>query len=123
MRIESNEPHSYADYDISFRQKLRREWRNVNPYYRGRPDYDTTEWLIAEKVPVLIMIGIAAVLVWIITLLLKLIIPAKWAVVAWIVGALNFVGKWAFLICLAVVIIIYVANFIVRIVKRYRKKD
>ena len=115
MSRVSNEPHSYADYDFDYQKKLRQEWRKINPYFRGRPDYDTSEWLVAEKAPVFILVGIAAFLVWIIAALLKLMIKASWAVAAWIIGALCFIGKWAFLVCAAIVIIIYVANFIKRV--------
>ena len=119
QRTESNGPHSYADYDISFQSRLRKEWKKVNPYYRGRPDYDTGEWLISEKMPIFMMVGIAALLVWIITALLKLMIPAKWGVVVWIVGALSFVGKWVFLICVALIVVMYIVSFVSRIVKHY----
>ena len=106
-RRKPGENHSYAEYDPNYERSLREEWREMNPFNRGE-SVRTKHEIWWGKSSYFAGVGFVALIVWIASLLLKLMIPAKWKVITWIIGAIGFVGKWVFFICAGLLILLFV---------------
>lgn len=106
-RRNPGENHSYAEYDPNYERSLREEWREMNPFYRGESVRTKHEFWWGRS-SYFAGVGFVAFIVWIASLLLELMIPAKWKVITWIIGAIGFVGKWAFFICAGILIMLFV---------------
>ena len=109
-----NNSHSYADYDPSFAQRMREEWREKNPYYRGM-EARTIQENLWSKTPSFFWIGFIGLIAWIASLLLKLMIPAKWKVITWLIGAIGTVGKWAFFIGAGIIVLLFLVGLAFKI--------
>ena len=120
-RIRTNEPRSYSGYDVDFQRRQRAEERSLNPHYRElEPANKLYDKLSIFMSPAL---GIAAIagIVWILAAIVKLAIPAKWALVKWIIGALTFLGKWVAVICAVLLITSFLLGLILRLADKIRR--
>ena len=106
-RVKPGESHSYAEYDPNYGRSLREEWREMNPFNRGK-SVRTKHEIWWGKSSYFAGVGFIAFIVWIASLLLKSMIPAKWKVITWIIGSIGFVGKWVFFICAGLLILLFV---------------
>jgi hypothetical protein len=106
-RVKPGESHSYAEYDPNYERSLREEWREMNPFNRGK-SVRTKHEIWWGKSSYFAGVGFIAFIVWIASLLLESMIPAKWKVITWIIGAIGFVGKWVFFICAGLIILLFV---------------
>ena len=87
-RVKPGESHSYAEYDPNYERSLREEWREMNPFNRGK-SVRTKHEIWWGKSSYFAGVGFIAFIVWIASLLLKSMIPAKWKVITWTVPTLE----------------------------------
>lgn len=121
-RIAPEGEHSYDYVAPETARKNRAEARERNPHFRGINIHETWERLWSYAAPAAGGAFIGAI-VWIVASIFKLMIPAKWTVVTWIIGAIAFIGKWAFILCFVALAILWLTGLFFRFtswLKNYR---
>lgn len=106
-RRKPGENHSYAEYDPNYKRNLRDEWNEINPFNRGRGARAKHE-LWWGRSAYFAGVGLVALIVWAIVSIPKQMVPSKWKVATWLVGAIGFVSKWVLLICAGLLILLLV---------------
>jgi len=135
MRIADNSDHSYGSYDFghgSSAQNWFSNWRNSANAASDSENWTQNDYRFSDarktherlwsNTALFAGVGFVAFIIWIATLLLKLLFPAKWTFIQGLLGIIGFVGKWVFFIAAGLIILLYVIGWFFKFCDWLRNK-